>query len=124
MGLFTKLFNKNADPYVLPGRWYRVKIENGNIVSHDLPNCTVSLTPQASNTMLDIVSNDNRILPLIANIVLDRAALVGTLTSGSSIVGLTNFSFYYNINGVRISLGTTTILNQSSGYVYVYAIKR
>ena len=124
MGLFTKLFKKDADPYIIHGRWYRVKIENGTIVSHDLPNCTVSLSTQSSNTLLDIVSNDNTILPVEANIMLDRAALVGTLTTGSSVVGSTSFSFYYNINGVRISLGTTSILNQSSGYVYVYAIKR
>ena len=37
MALFTKLFNRDAQPYDLKGRWYRAIIKNGNVVDADWP---------------------------------------------------------------------------------------
>ena len=122
--MFTKLFSKSHDPYELKGRWYRVKMVNGSVVDTDLPNCTTTLVAQSSNTLLQIVSTDNKLRFLSAIIDLDRPALSDSLSSGSAGMGTTTFSFYYNIKGIQITLGTTTILNQCSGYIYLYAVKR
>lgn len=124
MGMFTKLFSKSYDPYELKGRWYRVKIVNGSVVETDLPNCTTELALQSSNTVMQVVSTDNKLRFLSAVIDLDRPALADSISSGSAVMGTTTFGFYYNIKGINVSLGTTTILNQCSGYIYLYAVKR
>ena len=120
MGLFTKLFNKNFDPYVLPGRWYKVRIENGTIKSSDLPaNFTLSIT----SNYLVIADASKKYNVLFSNIKYLDVYNTG-LTSGTAMNGLRYSEFLFNTNTWRTTIAPSSSTTSSvKTEVYLYLTK-
>ena len=116
--MFTKLFNKNLDPYIIPGRWYKVRIENGTIKSSDLPS---NFTLNISSNYLTI-SDATKKYNVLSSVVKYLDIYNTGLSSGTAINGPKNTEFTFNTNLWRTTIApssSTTSSVKTEVYLYV-----
>lgn len=118
MAFFTKLFEKNYRPYEIPGRWYRVKIDNGVIVDHDFP-ATFHFTINSNYLQ---IKDDTEKYKILKSLIVYRNLYDTGLSTGTAVLGERNVEFTFNNHQWRCTIApssATTPSIKSTIYLFV-----